>query len=119
MMSAIRSAWTICSRSPATLTSASSRSTCGPSTVRSADLVDRHQLVEQRLDLLDHLLGAAGHDVDAREMLDVVDLGYGQAVDVVAAAREQADHAGEHARLVVDQHGDRVALLLLRHLMSC
>ena len=83
------------------------------------DLVDRHELVEQRLDLLDHLRGAGGHDVDPRAAARAVDLRYGQAVDVVAAAREQADHPGQHARLVVDQDGDRVALLLLgRHRVS-
>ena len=37
-----------------------------------------------------------------------VDLGYRQALDVVAAAGEQADDAGQDARLVVDQDGDRV-----------
>ena len=34
---------------------------------------------------------------------------HGQAVDVVAAAGEQADDAGEDARLVVHQDGDRRA----------
>ena len=31
------------------------------------DLVHRHQLGQQRLDLLDHGLGAGGDDVDARQ----------------------------------------------------
>ena len=44
-----------------------------------------------------------------------IDLGDGQAVDVVAAPGEQADHAREHARLVVDQNRDRMALLALAH----
>ena len=30
----------------------------------------------------------------------------GQAVDIIAAAGEQPDHAGEHAGLVIDQHRD-------------
>src|SRR5690606_30569241 len=49
------------------------------------DPVHGHQLVEQRLDLLDHRGGAGGHDVDARQAARAVDLGDGQAVDVVAA----------------------------------
>ena len=40
----------------------------------------------------------------------VIDLGHGQAFDVVAAAGEQADDARQNARLVVDQNGDGVTL---------
>ena len=43
-------------------------------------------------------------------LLRAVDLGDGQAVDVVAAPGKQPDDARQDARLVVDQHGDRVAL---------
>ncbi len=70
------------------------------------DAVDRHQAVELRLDLLDHHLGARRHDVDAAAAALVVDRRHGQAVDVVAAAGEQPDDAGEHAGLVLDQDGD-------------
>ena len=37
-----------------------------------------------------------------------IDLGDGQAFDVVAASGEQADDPGEDAGLVVDQNGDGV-----------
>ena len=43
-------------------------------------------------------------------MLLVLGLGHGQALDIVAAPGEQPDHARQNARLVVDQHGERVAL---------
>ena len=43
-------------------------------------------------------------------LLRAIDLGDGQALDVVAAPGKQPDDARQHARLVVDQHGDRVAL---------
>jgi hypothetical protein len=44
-------------------------------------------------------------------------LGFGdrERIDVVAAAGEQPDHPRQHARLVVDQHRQRVGLDLLRH----
>src|SRR5882724_9364308 len=61
-------------------------------------------------DLLDHHRGARGDDGDAREMLLVLGLRHRETVDVVAASREQPDHAREHARLVVHQHRERVAL---------
>ena len=70
--------------------------------------VDRHQPVELVLDLLDDHAGAAGHDGDARHLLLGIDLGHGQAFDVVATAGEQADDTGQNARLVIDQDGDRV-----------
>ena len=38
-----------------------------------------------------------------------VDLGDGQALDIVAAPGKQPDDARQHARLVVDEHGDRMA----------
>src|SRR4051794_22558243 len=70
--------------------------------------VDRHQPVELVLDLLDDHAGAAGHDGDARHLLLGIDLRDGEAFDVVATAGEQADDAGEHARLIVDQDGNGV-----------
>jgi hypothetical protein len=66
--------------------------------------------LELRLDLVDHLRGAGGDDGDAAAVAGVVDLGHGQAVDVVAAPREEADDAGQHAGLVVDDHGEGVAI---------
>jgi hypothetical protein len=51
-----------------------------------------------------------GDDGDAARVALVVRLGHGEALDVVAAAREEADHAGEHAGLVVDEDGEGVAL---------
>jgi hypothetical protein len=62
------------------------------------DLVHGHDAAQLRLDLLDHRGRAARHDGDARAVAQMVDLGHGQAVDVVAAAGKQADDAGQHAR---------------------
>jgi hypothetical protein len=47
-------------------------------------------------------------------LLLVFGLRHGQRVDVVAAAGEQPDHAREHARLVVDDHRQRVGFDLFR-----
>ena len=77
------------------------------------DPLHRHQLRQQRLDLLDDELAAGGDDVDARQAAHLVDLRYRQALDIVAAAREQADHPGEYAGLVVDERHDGVAPLFL------
>src|SRR5262249_16333820 len=74
-----------------------------------ADLVDRHQAVELVLDLLDDHRRARGDHGDARQLGLGVDLGHGQAFDVVAAAGEQADNASEHAGFLVHQHRDGVA----------
>ena len=70
----------------------------------------RNHAVELVLDLLDHRRCAAGHDGDARDVLFMLRLGDGERLDVVAAAREQADDAGEHAGLVVDDDGEGVGL---------
>ncbi len=40
----------------------------------------------------------------------VIHLGDRQAFDIVAAAREQPDDARQHARFIVDEHGEGVAL---------
>ena len=71
--------------------------------------MDRHEPAELGLDLVDDRLGAGGDDGDARAVLVVLDLGDRQALDIVAAARKQADHAAEYARLVVDEDGQHVA----------
>ena len=55
---------------------------------------------------------AGGDDGDPRQMRLVRDLSNGQALDVIAAAREHADHPREHAGLVVDQNREGVGLLL-------
>ena len=52
---------------------------------------------------------AGGDDVDARAAALVIDRRDGQAVDVVAAAGEQADDARQDAGLVVHQDRDRRA----------
>ena len=91
---------------PTTLTKASSRSTCGPSRVRSDDPVDRHQAAKLRLDLFDDHFRAGRDDGDARQAFFDVDLGHGQAFDVVAAPGKQADDAGQTPGFVVDQHGN-------------
>src|SRR6185437_7614405 len=72
--------------------------------------VDRHHAVELVLDLLDHHRGSRGDDGDAREMLLALGLRHREALDVVAAAGEQADHAREHAGLVRHEHRERVRL---------
>ncbi len=38
-----------------------------------------------------------------------INLGHRQAFDIVAAARKQPNHAGQHARFIVDQDGDGMA----------
>ena len=72
-------------------------------------LVHRHQPIELGLDLLDHHRRSRGDDGDAREVFLHVGLRHREALDVVAAAGKQADHARQDAGLVVDQHGDGVA----------
>src|SRR5262249_30314611 len=72
-----------------------------------------HQPLELVADLLDHHRRPRGDDGDAREVLLVLGLGDRERVDVVPASREQPDHPGENARLVVDQHRQRVPLDLL------
>ena len=74
------------------------------------DLVDRHQAIELRLDLLDDHGRAQGHQIDAGESLAALDLGDGQALDIVAAPGEEADDPRQNPRLVLDQHGKRAAL---------
>ena len=102
---------------PATLTSASSRSSglswlrCRASDGEIGDAVHRDQPVELVPDLLQHRARAGRHDGDARQVLLVLRLRYGEALDVVAAAGEKPDDAREHARLVVDEHGERMRLL--------
>ena len=68
------------------------------------DAVNRHDALELRLDLLQHLRRAARDDGDARQMRLMLGLRDRQALDIVAAAGEQADDAGKHARLVVDEN---------------
>ena len=81
--------------------------------------VHRHQPVELRLDLIDDHRRAGGDDGDARDVAAGIDLGDGEALDVVAAPGEQADHPGEDARLVVDQDRERVGFLPRRFGHGC
>ena len=53
---------------------------------------------------------AGGDDGDARGVRGVIDFGHRQAFDVVAATGEQPDDARQHARLIVDENRDGVAL---------
>src|SRR3546814_7793027 len=58
--------------------------------------VHRHQAIELRLDLLEDLRRAGGHDGDAREALARIDLGDSEALDVVAAPGERSEeHTSE------------------------
>ncbi len=63
--------------------------------------------LELMLDLLDDRRRSARHDGDARQMLLVLRLRHREAVDVVAASGEKTDDPRQHARLVVDQNGQR------------
>jgi hypothetical protein len=75
--------------------------------------VHRHQAFELGVDLVDHRRRAMGDDGDAADVVLVGDVGYGQAVDVVAARGEQPGDLGQNARLIVDRDGQDVALLRL------
>ncbi len=70
----------------------------------------RHQPLEMRLDLLDHARRPGCDDRDSRDMRLVMRLRDGQALDIVATAREQAGDAREHAGLVVDDHREGVPI---------
>src|SRR3954471_2461608 len=75
------------------------------------DAIHRDHAVELMLDLLDHHRRARRDDGDAREMLLALGLRDREALDVVAAPREQADDAREHAGLVLHEHRKRVRLV--------
>src|SRR5689334_3290992 len=72
--------------------------------------MDRDEALELALDLLQHHRRAAGDDGDARDVRLVLGLRHGEGFDVVAAAGEQADDAGEDSRLVVDDDREGVSL---------
>ena len=74
---------------PATLISASSRSTCAPSSVRSVTLCTGTSR-SSWADLVDHGGRPDGDDGDAADRVVLGDVGHGQAVDIVAARGEQA-----------------------------
>ena len=74
------------------------------------DLVHGNEPLELVADLLDGLARARGHDGNAGQVLGMRHFGNRETLDIVAAAREQADHAGQDAGLVVDQHRERVGL---------
>jgi hypothetical protein len=69
-----------------------------------ADPAHRDQAFQLGADLVQHLRRPRGDDGDPRQVAFHVDLGDGEAFDVVAASGEQADDPGQHARLVVHQH---------------
>jgi hypothetical protein len=75
------------------------------------DLDDVDELVELLHDLLDDEGVAAHHQGHARHR-GVEGLPHGQALDVVAARREQPGHAREHAELVLHEDGDGVLRVL-------
>ena len=76
-------------------------------------LVHGHKPLELQFDLRQHLGRRHRDHGDAREPPGVLGFADRERVDIVAARREQPDHPGEDARLVVDQHRERVALGLL------
>ena len=110
-MSATRSASTRSAPAPFDLRPAPARAPPPPGRRRRpATLRDLHHPLELRLDLRQDAGRAAGDDGDARGVGRVVGLGHRQALDIVAARGEQADHAVQHARLVVHDHGEGGAL---------
>src|SRR5258708_39292176 len=72
--------------------------------------MDGHKTTELLLDILDHPGRSRRHNCDARGMRGVVALGNGETFDVVTAAGEQTDGAGEYTGRVVDENGDGMAL---------
>ena len=83
--------------------------------------MDRDQAAQLRLDLLDHGRRSGSHYRNARGMRRAVGFGDREAFDVVAAAGEQPDHAGQHARLIVDRDHDGMgfdARVFLDHVHS-
>jgi hypothetical protein len=74
------------------------------------DLAHLDDAAQLRLDLVDDLRRAGGHDRDARQVALVIGLGHRERLDVVAAAREEADDTRQHAGLVVDDDGEGVPL---------
>ena len=77
------------------------------------DFDDLDQAVQVLGDLLDDFVGAGGHDGHARQRC-VFGRRDRQALDVVAARREQRDHARQGAGLVFEQQGNDVFHGLLR-----
>src|SRR3990167_6421521 len=65
---------------------------------------DRHDAQKLRLDLFQDVRRALCDDGDARAVLVRIDFGNRKGINVVAAAREEADNPRQDARLVVDQH---------------
>src|SRR6266481_617491 len=74
------------------------------------NLVHRNEARQLRLDLLDDHPRSRGHDGDPRQAVAPINLGDGQALDIVAAPGEQPDDARQDARLVVDENGDGMSL---------
>ena len=82
------------------------------------DRMDWHKPIKLTLDLLDDHGRAGGDDGDARQMRLMFGLRHGERLDVVAAAREQADDARKHSGLVVHEHAHRMGLGLLLGLLK-
>ena len=73
------------------------------------DLVNRNNPAKLGFDLLDHLRCARGYDRNPAQVAGVIDFGHGQAVDVVATPRKEADHAGQNAGFIFNQNRKGVA----------
>ncbi len=67
--------------------------------------MDWNHAVKLGFDLFDHRRSSSGYDGDTGQMALVVGFGNCQAVDVIATAGKQADDAGQHASLVINDHG--------------
>jgi hypothetical protein len=83
-----------------------------PEAARDAVVVRTIGVDERVAHRIDGRGRARGDDGDARPALDVGDLCDGQAFDIITAPRKQADDAGEYARLIINQHGKRMALVI-------
>ena len=74
------------------------------------DRMHRHHALKLMFDLGDDGGRAAGDNGDARDVLLVLRFRHGKRVDIIAAARKQADDTGQYAGLVIDDDGESVGL---------
>ena len=80
----------------------------------------RHEAAQLGFYLLNHHGRAGGDNSYARCVRPIVNLGHGQAVNIEAAPRKQADNARQHAGFIIHQHrnGMGINLVLRGHFSS-
>ncbi len=74
--------------------------------------MNRHQPIELRDDLVDHLGRAVRDDGDATDRMIMRDVRHRQAVDIISARGEQAGDASKDTRLVGDRQRQDVPLAI-------